>query len=75
MPRSHADTLTKKLKNVSKKQQRKAAQVLSTPRDDSPFAQYGLGDEEVETGNKRTYNVLSPQGVSNCNQYKNYKLD
>ncbi|XP_067942504.1 centriole, cilia and spindle-associated protein-like [Watersipora subatra] len=61
-----SDTISKSLKKVSKR----SAQVevdgqrpKSAPIDDSPFVQYGAGDSEEETGNKRTHNVLSRQGV------------
>lgn len=57
-----SDTISKKLKTRPKR-------VIS-PRDDpaaqrpdSQFAQFGRGDDEIKTGNKRTYNILSPQGV------------
>lgn len=33
-------------------------------RDEAPFAQYGMGDDELVTGNKRTYNIHAPHGVS-----------
>lgn len=36
----------------------------SAPVSDTPFAQYGAGDDELETGAKRTFNVLAKKGVS-----------
>ena len=58
------------MKKVSKKTEQNAPdptrpRPVSAPIDDSPFAQYGTGDEEKETGAKRTHNVLSKEGVGN----------
>ena len=58
------------MKKVSKKAEQNAPdpnhpRPVSAPIDDSPFAQYGTGDEEKETGAKRTHNVLSNEGVGN----------
>ena len=69
-----SDTISKSLKKVSKKAEQNAPdpnrpRPVSAPIDDSPFAQYGTGDEEKETGAKRTHNVLSKEGVRNSLTY------
>ena len=58
------------MKKVSKKTEQNAPdpnrpRPVSAPIYDSPFAQYGTGDEEKETGAKRTHNVLSKEEVGN----------
>ncbi|KAF6040211.1 hypothetical protein EB796_001492 [Bugula neritina] len=61
-----SDTISKNLKNVSKKIEQPDLDPLGRPRtqmDDSPFFQYGAGDDEPVVGSKRTHNVLSHHGV------------
>lgn len=64
-----SDTISKSLKKVSKKREQSGfdpsqPRPSSAPIDDSPFVQYGRGDDEKETGAKRTHNVQSQEGVS-----------
>lgn len=64
-----SDTISKDRKNVSKSKARRPKSAAATAvgemsRDEAPFAQYGMGDDELVTGNKRTYNIHAPHGVS-----------
>lgn len=62
-----SDTISKSLKKVSKKAEHAgpdSKRSASAPIDSSPFVQYGTGDDERETGAKRTHNILSKEGVS-----------
>lgn len=64
-PRVLSDTISKSLKKVSKRsEQADVARPRSAPMCDAPFVQFGTGDDEQETGHKRTHNVLSKHGVS-----------
>ena len=59
-----SDTISKSLKKVSKKSAQCDLDNSRSAIDNSPFVQYGAGNDEEETGYKRTHNVLSRHGVS-----------